>query len=403
MNATRRDNLACRIPMRACTWLTVATLALSACTNDLDAPWNYQGGTAESGDSGGGVLDIDCGTPPPAAVGATFAHTVTAMGGDGAYTFGGTLPDGLAIDPASGSITGVPTMAGAASLELTVTDGSGGMGTQSCPLPIAEHVDVDLALEAVPYCITGAPGDTLQQAIVPGTGDGSPITCDHPGGSGTGDMPQGISLDPDTCEVSGSVTESRYGTWAFMVRGQQSGADVWIPYCVSNTTQGTFTITADHSGRTDNALEPLMRLFDPAQAVFAGDANDPIIRVVDPGACEDGSCNFFGFSFFINASAFDIAPDVYDDDGDGDTDEGKPIVVDGALFDDANGDAIGLSHGLRLNSNAPIGAPLDARTWIVNLDLDYCLGNNNGDCPENDISGSADGFFVFSVIMVPQP
>lgn len=398
----RRDNLASGFPMRALALLTFATVAASACTDDLDAPWNYPQEAADSSDSGGGVLAIECGTVPAAAVGATFAHTVTASGGDGAYTFAGTLPDGLAID-ASGSITGVPTTAGATTLELTVTDGTGAMGMQSCPLPIADHIDVDLALEAVPYCLTGAAGDTLLQALVDGTGDGTPVTCDHPGGGGNGDMPQGISIDATTCEVTGTVSESRYGTWAFMVRGQQSGADVWIPYCVSNTTQTAFTVTADHSGRTDNALEPLMRLFDPAQAVFAGTPNDPVIRVVDPDACTDGSCNFFGFSFFINASAFDIDPDVYDDDGDGDTLEGKPIIVDAALFDDADGDAVGLSHGLRLNSNAAIGDPLASRTWIVNLDIDYCLGNNNGDCPNDDISGNADGFYVFSVIMVPQP
>ncbi|HET6584436.1 MAG TPA: hypothetical protein VFG69_13335, partial [Nannocystaceae bacterium] len=205
------------------------------------------------------------------------------------------------------------------------------------------------------------------------------------------------------CEVAGTVGEDRYGTWAFMVRGSQSGAEVFIPYCVTRDVQGTFPISADHSGRTDNALEPMLVTFDPAQPSFAGAPGDPVIRATDPDRCGDGSCNFFGFSFGINSSAFDLQPDIYDDDGDGDMAEKKPTVVDSQLLQDMNGDAIGMSHGLRLSTNGPVEAPLDARTWVVNLDLDYCLGNSGADCPADDITANADGFYVFSVIMVPQP
>ena len=40
---------------------------------------------------------------------------------------------------------------------------------------------------------------------------------------------------------------------------------------------------------------------------------------------------------------------------------------------------------------------------VATLHLDYCLGQNSMDCPSDDISANADGFFVFSTIMVPRP
>jgi hypothetical protein len=380
-----------------------AAATLAACTDDLDAPYNYPGDSGNVSDSEGGDLAVVCGMPPAAAVGATFTHTVTATGGDGSYMFVGTLPMGLMID-AAGAITGAPTTADPmATLEITVSDGTGMSASDVCPLPIADQIDADLALDTVPYCVTGAPGDTLLDHIADMTGDDTPIVCDYQNSTGAGHMPDGITIDAETCEVQGNVTENRYGTWAFIVRGTQSGAEVFLPYCVSNSTQGAFTVTADHSGRMDNALEPKLVTFDPAEPAFAGDPGDPVIRVVDPDECGDGTCNYFGYSFFIYSSAFDLEPDVYDEDNDGMTDDRKPVVVDAGQFADMDGDPIGMQHGLRLSSNGPVVAPLDGRPWVATLHLDYCLGQNSMDCPDDEITANADGFYVFSTIMVPQP
>ena len=74
-----------------------------------------------------------------------------------------------------------------------------------------------------------------------------------------------------------------------------------------------------------------------------------------------------------------------------------------AAFDDMNGDPVGMQHGLRLSSNGPVEPPLDSRPWVTTLEIDYCLGQNAMDCPEDQISANANGFYVFSTIMVPQP
>jgi hypothetical protein len=400
----RRDRLDAVRAYRLISGSVAAALALAGCTNDLDAPYNYPDDTGgDSSDSGGEVLAIECGGELlRAAVGGTFTTMITATGGDGTYMFDAVLPAGFEIDPA-GVVTGTPEQEGTAMLEITVTDGSGLMGSQVCPVEVSPQVSVELDLDTVPYCITGAAGDTLRELLVPGTGDGSPVTCAHAEGSGAGHVPNGITIDPETCELQGSVTEVRYGTWAFIVRGTQSGANVFVPYCATNDEEGPFTITADHSGRTDNALEPKLVTFDPTEPAFAGDPGDPVIRVVDPNACGDGTCNFYGYSFFIYSSGFDLEPDIYDEDDDGMTNDSKPIVVDNSAFDDGNGDPVGMQHGLRLSTNGPVVAPLDTRPWVATLHLDYCLGENGMDCPSDDITANADGFFVFSTIMVPQP
>jgi hypothetical protein len=61
-------------------------------------------------------------------VGMAYKATLAAGHGMKPYAWaliGGTLPDGLSLDPATGAITGVPTAAGAAPLTVQVTDSLG--------------------------------------------------------------------------------------------------------------------------------------------------------------------------------------------------------------------------------------------------------------------------------------
>ena len=91
-------------------------------------------------------------------------------------------------------------------------------------------------------------------------GDGTPIECVAPKGIGDGTLPAGITIDKTKCTIAGSITETRYGTYAWIVRARQSGVDVFAPYCATQDKQApkAYTIIGNHSGKLDNELEPLV-------------------------------------------------------------------------------------------------------------------------------------------------
>lgn len=367
--------------------LAVAASFVSACTDDLDAPYNYLQTTGDA--TGGDTPMVDCDAIPAAAVAADFSHVLTVAGGEMPYSFASSnLPPGLTLDT-DGTLAGTPTQAGDASFDITVTDAGGVAGTTTCQLSIADQISVELALDTVPYCLTGT--DTLLAHVVPGTGDGTPITCDHPGGSGNGTMPAGISVDPETCALTGTVQDTRLGTWAFIVRGTQAGAEVFIPYCATNDTPaaGTFALEVDHTGATAQTLVPLMRLFNPDASIMVGAPGDPLFRAEAGDACPGNVCSY-SFSFFINASPFDLQDGAGND---------KAVIVDDMLASDADG--YFMTHGLELSTNTPVADAFKNRPWVVNLAIDYCFDVDGNNC-DTSMTPTFDGFLEWSVIMVPQ-
>jgi hypothetical protein len=65
---------------------------------------------------------------PPATVDVAYSAILAAAGGAAPYTwsiFSGALPDGLTLDPATGAVSGVPTVAGTANVAVEVHDDNG--------------------------------------------------------------------------------------------------------------------------------------------------------------------------------------------------------------------------------------------------------------------------------------
>jgi hypothetical protein len=68
----------------------------------------------------------DSGNPAPASLGKTYCDWLRAGGGKPPYTFSApNLPQGLALNAATGQITGTATAAGKFSVTFTVTDTTG--------------------------------------------------------------------------------------------------------------------------------------------------------------------------------------------------------------------------------------------------------------------------------------
>jgi hypothetical protein len=76
-------------------------------------------------------------------VGIRFRTTFTAAGGSGTYTWSltaGALPAGVALDAATGTITGTPRRAGNYSFVLTATDSEGRVATTSAAMRVAARL-----------------------------------------------------------------------------------------------------------------------------------------------------------------------------------------------------------------------------------------------------------------------
>jgi hypothetical protein len=163
----------------------------------------------------------DAPPPPPVVLDATavvagratvpYSATLQASGGTGAFAWtiaSGSLPAGLALDGATGTIAGTPQSGGAFSFVVAAADAAdaSNVATASLSLLIA-NAPVSIAAQAV------APG----RVSVPYT-----LTLAASGGNGTfawsidsGALPSGLTLDAATGVIAG--TPLAEGTYAITV------------------------------------------------------------------------------------------------------------------------------------------------------------------------------------------
>ncbi|MBL4688675.1 MAG: putative Ig domain-containing protein [Nannocystaceae bacterium] len=398
--------------------VVVVGLSVAGCPQGEMAPANTAGasGTATDGDasgssgtgrgtadetatpdgdgSGGGTMGnspvaVTCGDVPDSAVGASYSHTATAVGGDGNYDWSASgLPEGLEIDGGDGEITGAPSTSGSFEVVLTATDNGGLVGEGDCTLVVNEALGVEppAAPLAEQACVSG--DGSLLDLIIDGTGDGSPVECSFEAGNGNGRLPDGITVDPETCRIEGTLESDRFGVYAFIVRGEQHGVSVYAPYCVTQTDEANaYAVDVDHSGATSVPLVPIVRFFDPRDSVSIGGNDDPVYSVVDASVCLGSNACFFGFSFSINASPFDSR--TFD-------------VIDAALLSDDDDERIGMTHGLTVSA-ASIDRAFHARPWIQNATMRYCLSVVGADCSSAPaVADNGGGELEISIIMFPQ-
>jgi len=363
-------------------------LMLPGCTSDLPAPTNF---VVPEPLRPPNELVVDCEMLPLTANGATYAQTPTIDGQLAEVTYEytvvtGELPAGIMLDPDSGELSGVVEAdPGTYAFEIQIAEVAADADVEeysavgSCTLQVNPRLDAALALDAVPFCLQ--PSQSLLNLVVPGTGDGTPITCDYSGGNGNGRIPGGMQVESEQCVVTGSLDETRYGTWVFMMRGVQSGAEVFVPYCATNDLAQGYDITGDHSGRTDVALQPIMRTYDPTAPFTIGGDGDPHYEVLSPGTC--GASCFYRYSFLRTNAPI--------------ADNGFSLEPDG-LVQDAMMQSTGFFHELQVSGPAVPGQFL-RRPWVLSVAVSYCLSGDENGC--DDVAADGDGALELGLIMVP--
>jgi len=177
---------------------------------------------------------------PNGLIGDTYDFPLSVSGGFLPYTWqiaGGGLPNGLALHPSTGVITGAPlTTANAKQLMVSVSDSSNPPQIVSLFTDLTVNSKLFLATSQLPDASVGAPYEVTLVAL---GGIGPPAWS-----ISNGNLPAGLSLGPADGVISGTSTQAESQTFTVQV------ADAATP---PNVATRTLSLTAQAQlGRNDS-------------------------------------------------------------------------------------------------------------------------------------------------------
>jgi len=232
-----------------------------------------------------------------AIVGVAHSQPLGASGGLAPYTwssYAGNLPAGLALDPATGIISGTPTVATSVPLTLAVTDSVGRSAYKAYFLRVLNPLQIPTTI--LPNGFVGAPYSELLRV----TGGIAPYSF-----SINGQLPAGLSIDSTTGIVSGTPTGGGFtnvsiivsdSTWpAPQSKTVTMGVRVWSQLTITSssiipnarkgfaitpltlaarggTSPYSWSLVANPNGSTSYLPQGIT--LDPATGIISGTASD---------------------------------------------------------------------------------------------------------------------------------
>jgi hypothetical protein len=292
----------------------------------------------------------------PASVQVTASDS---KGGDLTFKASG-LPPGLDIDPDTGLISGtLATNAAAAApnglyyVTVTATD-----GTYSGSASFVFAVSAPSVSGAVTLYNPGTQhsfeGATVSLSLLASDANGLPVTAEQWSG-----LPPGLNLNPDTGDISGTITGPPAAYRVTVLAGDGSStAQIFFRWFVQNPI--SLTSPGDQVGEAGETIAPL--------AVQASDANGRTLKYsaagLPPGLQIDSASGVVSGTIAGGASSQDFAdllplvrakPHQPDQPGDQVGEAGETIAPLAVQASDANGrtlkySAAGLPPGLQIDS-----------------------------------------------------
>ena len=197
------------------------------------------------------AITVDPASLPNGTVGTAYAQTFSATGGNGSFSYSissGSLPAGLALNAATGNISGTPTTAATSSFTVTATDGLGAIGSRAYTVVV---VAATITLESTTLG-NGVVGSPYTQAIVVSGG-----VAPYAYSITAGQLPTGVVLNSTTGALVGTPTVP--GTYSFTVRVVDA-----------NGASGVFVQSIVVEPRPDPSQDPAVRGIAAAQMSAAG-------------------------------------------------------------------------------------------------------------------------------------
>ena len=237
--------------------------------------------TNSSGTSSPATVTVTIGAPTigisPTVLSATtasvpFTTSLSASGGNAPYTYSitsGSVPSGLALNPATGSLSGIPSAAGPYTFTVTATDANSATGSRSYSGTVQVAQPVAGALSAT----------------VAANSSANPITLNLSGGAAT-------SVAVASAPSHGTATASGTGITYTPAAGY-SGVDSFT-YTATNSS-GTsspapvaITISAPSIGISPTVLSPTTASVAFSSTLSASNGTAPYVYSITAGSVPTG-------------------------------------------------------------------------------------------------------------------